>query len=286
MKSSPSPFRVRALTTLVVALGFGVLVVSGAVLFVSPPGRVANWTQWEMLGLTKHGWGEIHVVFAAAFLIAALAHLAFNWRPMLQHLGARLAGRRGMRWEWVAAGLLGIGLFAGTRAHVPPFSTLLTWNEELRGGWEGNRDRAPVPHAELLTLNELAVQAGVASEEALRRLAVSGIAGISGEAQVQTIAEAAKVTPARIFELIQGREAATATRAPGDHRPGGPGAGGGPGRKTLTQFCVEEGLDLKVVQSRLGKRGLKASPDQTLREIAVQNGFDRPVELLEIIRRD
>ncbi len=71
-----------------------------------------------------------------------------------------------------------------------------------------------------------------------------------------------------------------------EHPVRGAGAGGGAGRKTLTQFCAEERFDLEDVQSRLAKRGIKASADQTLREIAVDNGYDRPSELLEIIRQN
>lgn len=284
MKTASVTFRSRAFTSLIMALGFAALLVSGGVLFLSPPGRVANWTQWQILGLTKHGWGDLHIVFGAIFLIGGFVHIAFNWRPLLQHIGARMSGRTGFRLEWVAALLVGVGVFAGTRAHVPPFSTLLAWSEQLRGGWEQERERAPIPHAELLTLRELATQAGVDADVALRRLQASGVADAKEDTQVQTIADAARITPAKVYDLIQNRGAANAGPA-GEHSPRGPGAGGGPGWKTLAQFCTEEGLDLQAVQARLAGRGIKASGELTLREIAVNHGYDRPYALLEIIRQ-
>lgn len=286
MKTTPTPFRSRALTSLVVVLCFVALLVSGAVLFLSPPGRIANWTQWQMLGVTKHGWSDLHITFSAVFLVAALAHLAFNWRPLLQHLGARLSGARGFRPEWVVAVAIGVGVFAGTRAHLPPFSTLLAWSESLRGGWEPQGgDRAPIPHAELLALSELAAQAGVAPEEAIRRLNAAGLREVRAEAQVQSIADAGRITPAKVYDLILGRSGSPAN-GPGTGRSSsGPGAGGGPGWKTLTQFCADENLDLQAVQGRLSGRGIKAAADQTLREIAVNNGFERPFALLEILRQ-
>lgn len=284
MKTPPVTFRSRAFTSLVVALGFVALLVSGAVLFLSPPGRVANWTQWQIFGLTKHGWGDLHIVFGAVFLIGGGVHIAFNWRPLLQHLGARMSGRSGFRLEWVAALLVAFAVFAGTRAHVPPFSTLLAWSEQLRGGWEQARDRAPIPHAELLTLRELATQAGVTPEEAMSRLQAAGLRDLQEDAQVQAIADAGRLTPAKVYDLIQNRGAAKAGPT-GEHSPRGPGAGGGPGWKTLAQFCTEEGLDLPAVQARLASRGIKSSGELTLREIAVNNGYDRPYALLEIIRQ-
>jgi hypothetical protein len=54
---------------------------------------------------------------------------------------------------------------------------------------------------------------------------------------------------------------------------------------TLEKYCVEQQLDLTTVQAALTKRGIRFAADQTLREIAVGNGFDRPYALLEIIRQ-
>jgi hypothetical protein len=285
MKDRSFGFRFRAFTTLIVVLGFAALLVSGGVLFLSPPGRVANWTQWQILGLTKHGWSDLHVVFSALFLVAGVVHLAFNWRPLLHHLGARMAGKVGFRPEWVAAILVGLVVFAGTRAKVAPISTLLAWSEQLRNGWEQPRERAPIPHAELLTLGELAKEAGVAPEEALRRLESKGIQGATLDRQVQLIADDARVTPARVYEIIGKRDGPSAAGSEAGHSAKGPGAGGGPGWMTLEKYCVEQQLDLTTVQAALTKRGIRFAADQTLREIAVGNGFDRPYALLEIIRQ-
>ncbi len=45
-------------------------------LFVSPPGRVANWTNWSLVGLTKHQWGGLHIWFSTVFLFVAIVHEA------------------------------------------------------------------------------------------------------------------------------------------------------------------------------------------------------------------
>jgi hypothetical protein len=60
----------------VVALSFLALAISGAVLWVSPPGRIANWTDWAMLGLRKSEWIDLHIWFALLFV--AIARLEAN----------------------------------------------------------------------------------------------------------------------------------------------------------------------------------------------------------------
>jgi len=181
MTTPSHPFRLRACVSLVVALCFLVLVVSGAILFLAPPGRVANWTEWRIAWLTKHEWGDLHTVFAALFLLGGLLHVWFNWRPLLSYFRSRAAKGRGMRWEWVAALLLCLLVFAGIRAEVPPLATLLDWSEGLKQSWEQPAQRAPIPHAEDLTLGALCEQVGVPLATAQERLAAAAVHGIAAE---------------------------------------------------------------------------------------------------------
>ncbi len=286
MNSPSKSFRPRAFTTLLVVLGFGMLLLSGGVLFLSPPGRIANWTQWQIFGLTKRAWTDLHVTFSALFLVAGVVHLVFNLRPLLQHIGARLSGRGGFRPEWVLALGVALAVFGATRAQLPPVASLIAWGEQLKAGWDAPSERAPIPHAELLSLEELATQAGVGKDEAVRRLEAAGVRNVALEAKVQVLADEAKMTPARVYDVIRGKGSTSPARS-GSETPGhGPSSGGGgPGWKSLRQFCADEGLDLASAEARLAGRGLRSSPEMTLREIAVNNGLDRPYALLEILRQ-
>jgi hypothetical protein len=87
----------------------------------------------------------------------------------------------------------------------------------------------------------------------------------------------------RIYDLIAPAPAGPGRQAAGTGGGGG-GAAGGAGRKTLAQFCAAEGLSLDATLKRLEARGFKAAAEQTLREIAVNNGFSRPYELIDILR--
>jgi hypothetical protein len=224
------------LTSVVALLSFAVLAVSGFVLWMAPPGRIANWGNWSVLGLDKSEWAGLHIWFALVFATTAIVHLVFNWRPLLGCFKNRLSRQWGFRWEWLAATALCTVVFVGVRREFPPFSSLLAFTRDVRqswgqpGGW-GHRGRAAnVPDATLTNSTS--------------RVGAPGF-------------------------------------GPGGGRGGG---GGGYGRQTLAEFCAGAGVDLATAQDRLKKSGIQASPRQTLREIADGNGFQRPSELLRIIR--
>lgn len=274
--NSPAAFQWRAFTSVMMTLGFLLLAVSGTVLFLAPPGRVANWTNWTMLGLRKSEWGGLHIWFGTLFLALTVLHVIYNWRPLISYFKDRVTRSLGLRREWAVATALSVGVFAGTRAGLAPFSTFLDWNEEFKASWEKTTERAPIPHAELLTLAALAEKGGVDLAVATTRLAAKGINGFTGETVVQRIADAAKLPARDVYAIIM-----TAPKGAGGHADGQ--AGGGLGWKTLTQFCQQEGLALDATLARLVAKGLKVDAAMTLREIAVNNG-QKPYELVDLIR--
>jgi hypothetical protein len=249
MSNQRPRFMWRAMTSVFIASSFLLLLISGAVLFISPPGRVANWSNWRMIGLTKHDWIGVHTWFAAVFVLTAVFHLIFNFRPLVNYFRDRLTRRIGWRWEWVAAVALCFGVFAGAQTRIPPFSTLLSWGEGVKRSWEDARTTAPLPHAELLTLRDLTSQAKVPYESAIERLEARGFKGIHPEAIAQDVAQTNQVSAQRLYEIIQGQRSggggggghgfgqggesgAQAEKGRG-HGPGGgqggAGKGGGPG---------------------------------------------------------
>lgn len=123
MESNPSPFRFRPIISGIVSICLVLLVVTGAVLFLAPPGRIANWTDWRILALDKHDWSDLHICFALVFLLAGLWHLWLNWKPLISYFKSRATKRLGLRWEWVASGIVCVGVFAGrvpSPAACPP----------------------------------------------------------------------------------------------------------------------------------------------------------------------
>ena len=294
----------RAMTSVLIAASFLLLLISGAVLFISPPGRVANWSDWRVIGLTKHEWSGVHSVFAAVFVLMAVFHLVFNLRPLMNYFRDRFSRRLGWRWEWVVALALCVGVFAGAQMRVPPFSTVLNFGERMKRSWEDTRAPAPLPHAELLNLKELAGQAKVPYETAVERLEARGFKDIRPETIVQDLAQTNQVSAQRVYEIIQGQrgsgrgggghgfsESSAQAEKGAGHGPGGGrggfgkggAGGGGAGWQTLAQYCSARNIVLTNAAARLQAKGIKFTPEQTLREIALANGYDRPYEVIDIL---
>lgn len=276
MNHTTPGFQWRAVTSVLMTLGFALLAVSGTVLFLAPPGRVANWTNWTMLGLRKSDWGGLHIWFGTLFLAMTALHVFFNWRPLVSYFKNRVTRSIGFRREWAVAAAVCALVFAGTRANVPPFSTLLAWNEDFKESWDRPAERAPIPHAELLTLAALAEKGGVELGAATARLAAKGVSGFTAETVVAKIAEGANLAAREIYDIIM-----TAPKGAAGHAEGK--AGGGLGWKTLAQFCTDEGLDLDTVKARLVAKQIKFDDTITLRELAANNG-QKPYDLVEMLR--
>jgi hypothetical protein len=315
--STPTPqprtkLALRAFTLVLLGLAGSVLAFSGVILFVAPVGRIANWTDWRLVGLTKREWIAIHHCFAALFLVAAVAHVILNWRPLLSYFKSRVTGRPGLRWAWLVAVVVCVGAWVCTRAGWPPASWLLTFNARIRRTWDDPRVAPPIPHAEELTIKELAKQAEVPLDTALQRLAQRGVRGVGPDVIVAELANQNRLSARRIYEIVTGQvgpgrgagagrgqrgqaghsvgdtprpeKRSTQASSPGNGLGrGGAGPGGGLGRMTLAEFCQSRNLDLKQVQARLEAKGLKGQPNRTLREIASANGLDHPRQIVDLI---
>lgn len=69
---------VMRVINLILYLGSCVLLGSGLMLYYRLPSGSGN--RLEVLGLSRHEWGDVHYWVALAMVVAAVAHLVLNWR--------------------------------------------------------------------------------------------------------------------------------------------------------------------------------------------------------------
>jgi hypothetical protein len=285
-KDTTGKFSWRSFVSVLTAASFVGMVFTGVILFVVPPGRIANWTGWTILALTKHQWIGLHDWLSIVFVIASAFHLYLNWKAFVSYFKSRITRAFALRSEWALAMIVFVAVFVGTVADMRPFSTLMAWNENIKHGWDSPRQRAPIPHAELLTFNELAEQVpDVALETMLENVREHGIEVESPDVVIGELAEARGLTPARLYDIALGQGGGSGQCADEQEGGGGQhrgGSGRGFGQMTLRQYCEQAGLDVDTAVGKLKKEGFQAQAEMTIRQIADSVGA-HPSEIRGVI---
>lgn len=193
----------RGLTSFVVVLSFLAMAISGVVLYVAPRVRDANWGGWTCVNLRREQWLAMHIVISTLFMFFGALHLCFNWRPLWSYAHSRL--RRGINlWkELLAAGVLVVGLSAAAVMGLSPTRQLVQGSDYIKDYWAGTLPRAPFPHAELLTLEDIQQRTGVFADDLAQTLRDSGfrVGGMSDS--LLQVAEANGATPAVVFDVMR-----------------------------------------------------------------------------------
>ncbi len=265
----------RAFVTFYVVVSFLVIATSGIVLFISPPGRIANWSQWAIGGLQKSGWQAVHSIFAFLFVVAAGFHVYFNWRVILNYIRRTIGAGVNRGRELAAASALGVVILVLTISGLPPFSTVMTLGETAKNAWSDPSTEPPVPHAEEWTVAKFAETNKMPADQAMENLRQAGLAAPAADTTLQTLAATYKVTPRQVYLSALGPEKAAAVPQAG---------GGGFGRKTVAQLCGETNTPVEAALERLAQAGFTgATAESNMRELATKHGR-RPIEVAQIIQ--
>lgn len=282
--------RIRRLVTLTVLLSFVFLSLSGIMLFFSPQGRVAYWSGWRLLGLSKEQYGYVHTTFMVLFLVAGIWHIVLNWKPIVNYLKDRTKKVKVFTPEFSVAFALCAVFLVGTLAELVPFRQFLDLSVEIKDYWEATSGSPPWAHAELSPLGRfcrgmedferLENQRLVTIEptEAVAALREAGIE-VEGESQqLLDIARANSTTPQALAEVIL--SVARPRDPERDDVAGRESAGpfvlpySGLGRLTLREYADRYEADLEHALSILRDMGLQLDPDKRLREEADRLGTD------------
>lgn len=265
-RQAKQKFNGRAVVSVTTGLSFLGMSISGIVLFVTPFGRVAHWTGWRMLALTKEQWAALHIWFSLLFMAVAVFHIYLNWRSLLNYFKDKVRNTFALGREWVLSVVICSGVLAGTLADVAPFSSLLAWNEVIKHSWEVPGQQAPVPHAELMTLAEIAEKVKNVDVEALRaNLESKGIKIESTDVIFGQLAQANNLTPYQLYGIALGQSGLRADSARTRREYG-------IGQLTLRQYCDRAGLEINTATAKLQNRGIEAEPHMLMRDIAHSAG--------------
>lgn len=261
---------------------FFIILFSGIILYLAPAGRVANWTNWQLIGFSKTGWQSIHTIFSYTFVILSIFHLfSVNWKTFWYYV--KSGARKGLNKtvELISATLLVLVIFLGVVYRVPPFQTIMDWGEQLTESWEKEETSPPIPHAESYSLEKFTAEIlNIPTDSALRKLSENSIKVDSIQQTVADIGESNQLAPADIFTLFGTSGTTIEQQIPGKtYIP----EGNGIGRMSLQQIGSTYHVQVDELVRVLKNAGLDGvSPQSVLKDLAEENQTT-PSDLLEIL---
>ncbi len=281
-------FRPRGLVAFVVFGGFTVMTVTGLVLFITPPGRVAYWTDWALLGLEKTDWAAVHIVFSLLFVLVGLIHLVFNWKPFKNYLVSKLAGHLRLRAEGLIAGGAVAVILVGTLLAWPPFSWIINLNETLKGSWAAaGWAEPPFGHAEDVSLKVLGMRTGLEPRAMVDALRDAGYRLDGANQKVADIAAANGVSPALLWAAVTARVQPTVPEPAVDGITAEEVelryAGTGLGQKTIAEIAETTDVPLEAMLARLRAAGIAAAPADKMKAVAAAHDDMAPIDLLKVM---
>lgn len=269
-----SKFNWRAFISFGLTWSLLIIFVSGIVLYIAPAGRYANWVNWKVLGFTKEGWQAIHSVFSITFVVLSVFHLfTVNWTAFWSYIVTKTKSGINKKKELGVSLALTLIFLAGVVYAVPPFGYVADLKEYMAGVWEKDEQVAPVAHAELLTINELAFQLKYGNADELsQRFTANGIVFDNSDKQtLQEIASLNHTTPSEIYQKV--------VKKPGNEKPGA-----GMGKKTIENIAEETGKTVEEVLKILSDNKITAEKGQTIRQVGDNNNI-APKEIMDLLRR-
>jgi hypothetical protein len=267
---------VKKVTSLTLAFSFLVMSYTGIMLFIVPQGKVAYWTNWTLLGLSKEQYGAIHSTSMVVFLLFGILHVYYNWKPIVSYLKTKTSGTLFSSKEFFIALLINIAFVSGTLAEVKPFSSFMAMGEKIKDNWAKSMGEPPYGHAEESSLKALCKNIDVDLEEAINLLAQKGIKIQSPMQTLKAIAQEQKMSPSEIYEIIKPKGA-----QPKQTQSTIPNLG----RKTLQELSSMQKISLQKSIEYLKSQGvLEVSEESKMKSLSGSLDMT-PMELLEVLEK-
>ncbi len=260
-------FNLRSFTGFTLVISTLIMSWSGFILYIAPPGRIANWGTWKLMLFTKSEWQALHTIFSYLFFVLVIVHLFFvNWKAFLTYFKSKVRAGVNRKWELGTALVLSSLFFIGTLRHWTPFEPVMTFGEKVKEGWKGDFQTPPVLHMEIYTVAQLSpLIDSIAPSELLKTLSENGIKVTLETETLKEIANNNNTTPSAIYTILTSKY----------KKHAGPVAGEVPqgiGKYTINTTATNSGIEVTVLLQKLKEKGIEAVGETSLRTIADKLG--------------
>jgi hypothetical protein len=267
----------RKITSLTSLISFLMIMATFLVLYIVPQGRIANWADWRLMGLSKVQWTSIHINMGTLFLIAILFHIYFNWTPIVNYLKNKNKELTFMNKEFGISLIICVVFTLGTYLQLPPFSSYLGVSKSFKEQAAKKYGNPPYGHAELSSLKFFTKKTDLDLDKSMALLNKAGIKFENEKETLVSIASKNNMSPQAVYNTILPAKIKSVKAGLPDHHPSGLG------KMTLSDLCQQYDLNIKKVVTGLKQSGLNANKTITLKEIATAHNIT-PFEVYEKIQ--
>lgn len=248
----------KKITSLTMMLTMIVMTYTGIILFITPPGRIAHWSQWKLLGMTKEQYGAVHSTFMVLFIIATILHVYYNWKPLTSYMKNKAKQMIVFTKEMVVAVILTVFFLMGALYEFTPFSNFLNFGSDVKDSWEKEYGTPPYSHAELSSLAEFLRKLEydpVQSEKLLRQHEID----YTLQQSLEDIAKENGTSPQKIYHLLRKE----LEKGKGSQKK----LLGGLGKKSIRSVAESMDMTTEELIVKLSSLGIKAQADDKFKEI-------------------
>ncbi len=258
---------IRKITSLTGLISFVLLILTSVILYIVPSGRVAYWASWELWGLSKDQWAEVHINLGVLLLIAMILHIWLNWKPMISYMRSKTRQFRLFTADFNVSLIITLVVFFGTIAGIPPMSSVIQLGADITENTNQYYGEPPYGHAELSALSDFAHKVDVDLDEAIGCLDAAGYKVPDRQMTIGELAELNGVAPGQLYAVMK-------PETPGEIKVMPEEPPGGTGQKKLGALCEIYQLNVGSIVADLADIGIAATPEQTLKEIGTAVGKD------------
>ena len=269
----------RKITSLTLAISGVIELITSVVLYILPSGRVAYWSNYKLLGLSKVQWGNIHITVGTLFLIMGALHIYFNWPLIIAYVKNKAKKITVFTKNFNIALLMTLYVTIGTLYSLPPMNFIIGLGEYFTETANEKNGEPPYGHAELSSLKMFCSRVSIDLGQAMDVLQGGGITFKSEGETIGEISENNDLTPQQLYNMI--KAAAIPQEVGKSTFPEGPTPGFG--KKTIKDICQMYNLSLVEVLAELEEKGLPAQADDTIKEISLSNNSN-PMEIFELLK--
>ena len=272
--------KIRRITSLTALLSFAILMLTSVILYIVPHGRVAYWSNWQLWGLSKDQWGNIHINTGILFLITGFLHIYYNWKPILSYLKNQSRQLKIFTKDFNIALFLTLFVALGTYFEIPPVIWLIDAGSAIKDSAAIKYGEPPYGHAELSSLKSFCAKMQLDPENSIKHLRDKGILVDNEKQTIAEIASLNKKTPQQIYLAMKPRKAKnTGIQTLPDNPP--PGFG----NQSLAEICETYHLNTNAIIKILSIKDINAEPEMSIRMIADRNNIS-PFDVYLVIKTE